>query len=95
MNSMDDWYAVRIAKAFSDQTRFLIYKRIAELPEIRCQDIGPGASVCSSTISHHLRVLSDAGLIESRRVGQAVYYRTAPKILKTYVNALRTPHVSG
>jgi DNA-binding transcriptional ArsR family regulator len=34
-------------------------------------------------------VLSDAGLIESRREGQGVYYRAIPGKLKAYLKYLR------
>ncbi len=90
MNSIDELRAVQIARAFGDHTRFLIYKHIAELKEMRCQDICLGTSVRASTVSHHLRVLSGSGLIESRREGQGVYYRAVSNVLRAYVNYLRT-----
>ena len=90
MNSIDELRAVRIAKAFGDRTRFLIYKHIAELNEMRCQDICLGTSVRASTVSHHLKVLSESGLIESRREGQGVYYRTVSGVLRGYVRYLGT-----
>jgi DNA-binding transcriptional ArsR family regulator len=90
MNSTDELRAVRVARAFCDHTRFLIYKHIAEVNEMRCQDICLGTAVCASTVSHHLKVLSDSCLIESRREGQAVYYRTVPNGLRAYLKVLRT-----
>lgn len=90
MNSIDELRAVQIARAFGDHTRFLIYKHIAELKEMRCQDICLGTSVRASTVSHHLKVLSGSGLIESRREGQGVYYRAVSNVLRAYVNYLRT-----
>ena len=95
MNSMDELRVVRIARAFCDPTRFLIYKHIAELNEMRCQDICLGTSVCASTVSHHLKVLSESGLIESRREGQGVYYRTVPNILRAYWRYLRMLESEG
>lgn len=95
MNSMDELRAVQIARAFCDHTRFLIYKHIAELNEMRCQDICLDTSVCASTVSHHLKVLSESGLIESRREGQAVYYRTVPDSLRAYWKYLRMLECKG
>ena len=90
MSSTDELHAVQIARAFCDHTRFLIYRHIAEVNEMRCQDICLGTAVCASTVSHHLRILSESGLIESRREGQAVYYRMVPEGLRSYLKFLRT-----
>jgi DNA-binding transcriptional ArsR family regulator len=90
MNPTDELHAVQIARALCDHTRFLIYTHIADVNEMRCQDICLGTPVRASTVSHHLRVLSKSGLIESRREGQAVYYRTVPDRLRSYLKFLRT-----
>jgi ArsR family transcriptional regulator, arsenate/arsenite/antimonite-responsive transcriptional repressor len=37
-----------------------------------------------ATISHHLRVLTQAGLISSRRSGQYIFYRAIPTRLAQY-----------
>lgn len=50
-----------------------------------------GAS--QSLVSHHLRTLRDAGLVESERFRQWTYYRLRPETvaaLETYAGALRT-----
>jgi ArsR family transcriptional regulator len=45
--------------------------------------------VRQATISHHLKELASAGLVESRRDGQFVYYRTRPAVLDEYMSQLR------
>jgi ArsR family transcriptional regulator len=40
------------------------------------------------TVSHHLRVLFEAGLIERERRGNWVYYRAVPGALDTVLDAL-------
>ena len=42
-----------------------------------------------ATISHHLKELASAGLVESRRDGQFVYYRTRPAVFESYMAELR------
>lgn len=88
MDSIDEPDAQQIARALGDPTRFDIYRHLAEMKEIRCGDICLGTPVRASTVSHHLKVLSDAGLIESRREGQGVYYRAVPERLRAYLSYL-------
>lgn len=38
-------------------------------------DLEGSVPVKQPTVSHHLRLLRDAGLVESEKVGQWVYYR--------------------
>lgn len=89
MNSMEELDALHIAKALGDPNRFAIYKHLTETNEMRCGDICLDTPVRASTVSHHLKVLSDAGLIQSRREGQGVYYRTVPERLRAYLKFLK------
>jgi ArsR family transcriptional regulator, arsenate/arsenite/antimonite-responsive transcriptional repressor len=89
MDSIEESDAQQIARALGDPTRFAIYKHLAENDEIRCGDICLDTPVRAPTVSHHLKVLTDAGLIISRREGQGVYYRAVPERLKAYLKYLR------
>jgi ArsR family transcriptional regulator len=88
MKPIDDVDAVQIAKVLGDAVRFSIYRHILEMNEVKCGDICLGVAVHASTVSHHLKVLSSAGLIESRRERQVVYYRLVPGILEAFLNYL-------
>ena len=46
------------------------------------------------TVSHHLRVLFEAGLVDRERRGSWVYYRTVPRALADLRDALGEPHVT-
>jgi ArsR family transcriptional regulator, arsenate/arsenite/antimonite-responsive transcriptional repressor len=74
----------KIAKALSDETRLQVYETIAKAEEVNCGDICSMQSVGGPSVSHHLRVLSDAGLVDSRRQGQFIYYRAIPKMLDEF-----------
>jgi ArsR family transcriptional regulator, arsenate/arsenite/antimonite-responsive transcriptional repressor len=78
----------KIAKALSDETRFQIYKSIAAKEELNCGDVCLKQAVGHATVSHHLRVLTEAGLIESRRQGQFIFYRAVPGTLLEFNKAL-------
>ncbi|CKS00266.1 ArsR family transcriptional regulator [Mycobacterium tuberculosis] len=51
-------------------------------------DISAGVEVSQPTISHHLKVLRDAGLLTSRRRASWVYYAVVPEALTVLSNLL-------
>jgi ArsR family transcriptional regulator, arsenate/arsenite/antimonite-responsive transcriptional repressor len=65
----------RIAKALADPRRFDILQRIAVRGDVPCQALREAVPVTQPTLSHHLRELAAAGLVEPRREGQCVHYR--------------------
>lgn len=79
----------RIAKALADPRRFEILEHIARQGEVGCQRLCGCFPVRQATISHHLKELSSAGLVESRRDGQFVFYRIRPAVLEGYMSELR------
>ncbi|HEY8550932.1 MAG TPA: metalloregulator ArsR/SmtB family transcription factor [Vicinamibacterales bacterium] len=85
---MDDQQLVRISKALADRTRLGILRTIATRGELCCGEVARSFDVTQATVSHHLKVLSDAGLIESRREGQFIQVRAVPSTLEAYRQAL-------
>lgn len=79
----------RIAKALADPRRFEILEHIAKQHEVGCQRLCGCFPVRQATISHHLKELASAGLVESRRDGQFVYYRLRPRVFEDYMAELR------
>jgi ArsR family transcriptional regulator len=74
----------RMFKALGDPIRLRLLSRItsAASGEICVCDLtGGDFSVSGPTISHHLKVLREAGLIEGERRGTWVYYRPVPSAL--------------
>jgi ArsR family transcriptional regulator len=60
-------------KALADETRQTILKML-ERKEMCVCEILQAFDVSQPTISHHLDILKRAGLIESKRKGQNIYY---------------------
>jgi ArsR family transcriptional regulator len=87
-NNMDQTRLAKIAKALSDPTRLSIYEAIAEREEMYCGELVEKYQLTPGTISHHLKVLADADLIESRREGQFIYNRAQPETIREYSVAL-------
>lgn len=84
---MDRSQVEKISKALADETRLRIFEAISR-KEMNCGDIVAGQGVTPATVSHHLKVLCDAGLIECRREGQFVHNRAVPETMDKYTRAL-------
>jgi ArsR family transcriptional regulator len=71
-------------KALSDPVRLRLLSVIASHAggEACVCDISVGIDVTQPTISHHLKVLREAGLLDSERRGSWVYYRVIPEALQ-------------
>jgi ArsR family transcriptional regulator len=62
-------------KALSDPIRLRLLSLIASTAEICVCDLTDAFEVTGATISHHLRVLRETGMVEAERRGTWVYYR--------------------
>jgi ArsR family transcriptional regulator len=72
---------VAIFKALGDATRLDVFRLIAAQPEPLCVcDVVDRFNVSQPTISHHLKVLRDAGVVQSERRGTNIYYSLAPSV---------------
>ncbi len=79
----------RIAKALADPRRFALLETIAsgtECPQARLCRIFP---VSKATISHHLKELVQAGLVESEKDGQYANHHVCRDVLEAYSAELR------
>jgi ArsR family transcriptional regulator len=80
----------RIAKALSDPRRFEILEVIASAgDELCCGDVVECFPVAQATVSHHLKELTEAGLVETRSEGQFKYLRARTEVLAEYVSELQ------
>jgi ArsR family transcriptional regulator, arsenate/arsenite/antimonite-responsive transcriptional repressor len=85
---MDKARIEQISKALGDETRLLIFEAISAREDMNCGEIVSMRGVSPATVSHHLKILSEAGLIECRKEGQFVFNRANPKTLEEYTRAL-------
>jgi ArsR family transcriptional regulator, arsenate/arsenite/antimonite-responsive transcriptional repressor len=71
-------------KALSDPVRLRLFSVVASRAggEACVCDISAGIEVSQPTVSHHLKVLRTAGLLDSERRGSWVYYRVIPEALQ-------------
>ncbi|WP_328375246.1 metalloregulator ArsR/SmtB family transcription factor [Micromonospora zamorensis] len=71
-------------KALGDPVRLQLLSMIAsaESGEICVCDLTPAFDLTGPTISHHLRTLREAGLVDAERRGTWVYYSARPAMLR-------------
>ncbi|SNT60824.1 ArsR family transcriptional regulator [Asanoa hainanensis] len=71
-------------KALGDPVRLQLMSMIAsaEGGEACVCDLTPAFELSGPTISHHLKTLREAGLIDGERRGTWVYYRARPGIMR-------------
>lgn len=75
----------RVAKALGDPIRLQIIDVLRRHGGTVCVcEITPLFDVGQPTVSHHLRVLRDAGLVASERRGQWAYYTVTPGSLDAF-----------
>lgn len=78
---VDEQAAARLApmfKALGDPIRLRLAAMIASGSEVCVCELTPAFEVSGPTISHHLKVLREAGLVDAERRGTWVYYRIRP-----------------
>ena len=79
-------------KALSDPVRLQLLSSVASHAgrEACVCDISAGVDVSQPTVSHHLKVLRDAGLLTSERRASWVYYAVVPEALAILSTLLST-----
>jgi ArsR family transcriptional regulator, arsenate/arsenite/antimonite-responsive transcriptional repressor len=79
----------KVAKALADETRLKLYEHIATHEDVSCTALVELRGVTPATVSHHLKILSEAGLIECRRKGQFVRNHAKPEVLEEFTRAVK------
>jgi ArsR family transcriptional regulator, arsenate/arsenite/antimonite-responsive transcriptional repressor len=85
---MDQKELARVSKALGDPTRWRILELISSHKEMFCGQLVEKCRLTPGTISHHLKILADADLIETRRKGQFIYMRSRPGTIREYGRAI-------
>jgi ArsR family transcriptional regulator len=69
---------VRFFAALADPTRLAIVRELAGADQVCACDFTTCCDVRQPTVSHHLRILREAGIIEGERRGTSIFYRLTP-----------------
>lgn len=79
----------RIAKAMAHPTRILIIEVLQEREWCVCE-LTDLVGADQSTVSKHLALLKQAGLIEDRREGTMIFYRPRCKCIMSFLNCIES-----
>ena len=67
---MDEATLVKALKALADRKRIRMAREIASAGELSCGEVKAHFHLSQPTISHHLKILAEAGVITVREAGQ-------------------------
>jgi ArsR family transcriptional regulator, arsenate/arsenite/antimonite-responsive transcriptional repressor len=88
MATMDAKQFNRISKALADPRRYEILTRIARRNELACNDLRCNLPISAATLSHHLKELANAGLIDVRREAKFVHMKLRRDVWSQYLAKL-------
>jgi ArsR family transcriptional regulator len=75
-----------IARALADPRRYDLLRTISEAGDtLACENLRGCTEVSAATVSHHMKELETAGLVESTRDGKFVTYRLRRDMLQAYL----------
>ena len=78
-----------IARALADPRRLDLLRRISQAGDtLACEELRGCTEVSAATVSHHMKELETAGLVESTREGKFVTYRLRRDVLEAYLAAM-------
>jgi DNA-binding transcriptional ArsR family regulator len=73
---------VLLLQAAADPTRLAILRQLSEQDAVCACDFTACCDVSQPTVSHHLKVLREAGWVDSERRGTWVWYRIRPQAVE-------------
>src|SRR2546426_12600221 len=85
---LDDALLVRVLKALAHAKRFRMVQEIAAAGELSCGEIGERFQLAQPTISHHLKILHDAGILQVRREAQHGFLSVNRELLDSVLELL-------
>lgn len=86
---MNDELAVKVYKALGEPTRLKLVKTLISAPQMACQEIAERLDIqANSTLTHHLKLLTDCGLLKAEKEGTYRYYSLQKDVLKKYAPTL-------
>ncbi len=82
-----------ISKALGEKNRLRVFLALMDTEELCVCDVGDFLELAPATVSRHMSILHQAGLIESEKRGRWVYYRmdtsVDPRLLEWIRNSVR------
>ncbi len=90
-NALSEDQVHLIAKALADRRRYEILKQLGECEKaLACGTVRDCMDISPATLSHHMKELETAGLVEVVREGKFVSYVLRREVLKAFLDGLKT-----
>ena len=78
-----------ISRSLADPRRFAILQQIASAENLLCSSLDAQACISPATISHHLRELQEAGLVDAQRQGRSMRLTLRRSVWNAYLRHLQ------
>ena len=78
-----------VAKALADPQRFRILEHLCAVGECSCGEVVGAIELAQATVSHHLKVLVGAGLVDVRQDGTYSRFSAKPIVVHEYALELQ------
>ena len=88
MARLTDKQFTQIARALAEPRRFQILKQIGACEGLACTELRKSHKISAATLSHHLKELETAGLVETSRDGKFMHMTIRRGLLKAYLDRL-------
>ncbi|HUI31336.1 MAG TPA: metalloregulator ArsR/SmtB family transcription factor [Candidatus Acidoferrales bacterium] len=93
MKTIFDKRAVKVFKALGDPNRYSILRLLIEKGELSCADFDGKFKLSKPAMSHHYRILENAGLIEVRKEGLHFFMKANSAVLDQFVPDFIKTHI--
>jgi len=77
-----------VFSVLSDPVRWSIIAQMAEVDELACVTLESTLPVAKPTISYHVKILQNAGLINTRKEGRNYYYSLRRDVIEALIDQL-------
>jgi ArsR family transcriptional regulator len=80
---------IKIAKALSDKNRLTIIQLISERGNMTCGEVESLLKLSQPAVSHHLKILFEAGLLDMEKEGRHVRMTLNNSVVSQFVNEIK------
>ena len=86
--ALTDEHLARVARGLAHPTRILIMRQLSDGEPRVAGGIVPDLGLAQSTVSEHLRLLRDAQLLTSQKIGSRVWYCRRRSVVANFAAAV-------
>ncbi len=87
---LDDAQLLKLFKALADENRMRMLREIAATGECTCSQVVEASSISQATVSHHIKILIESGLLHDRREGQFCHLSVNRELFARFQRSLDT-----